>query len=80
MRVLIRTDQESYPKTILHFGDEIAFPVVPHNWERRAGVEVPDDVAARWKAARDAWMRVQEEAPRLVGTREDAADSAERTC
>jgi hypothetical protein len=63
MRVLIETDAELYPQTVLLFGDsEIVFPDVPRNWEKRAGVEVPDDVAARWKAARDEWRRVQEEA------------------
>jgi hypothetical protein len=62
MRVLIQADEESYPETFLHFGDEIVFPVVPKNWEKKAGVEVPDEVAARWKAARDAWYRVQKEA------------------
>ena len=54
------------------FGDdEIEFPSVPMEWEKRAGVEVPDDVALRWKAARDAWRQAQEEAKALVGYRED---------
>lgn len=69
MRVLIDTDVELYPETILLFGDdEIVFPSVPRDWERRAGIEVPDDVAARWKAARDEWKRVQEEAARFQET------------
>jgi len=63
VRVLIKTDVELYPQTVLLFGDdEIVFPAVPRNWERKAGTEVPDDVAARWKATRDAWRRAQEEA------------------
>lgn len=63
VRVLIETDVELYPETVLLFGDnEIVFPAVPKNWEKRAGVEVPDDVAARWKAARDGWRRAQQEA------------------
>ena len=63
MRVLIETDVELYPETTL-----------PKNWEHRAGTEVPDDVAARWKAARDAWRRAQEEAGAWPGpvTEEDA--------
>lgn len=63
MRVLIDTDVELYPETVLLFGDdEIVFPAVPREWEKRAGTEVPEDVAARWKAARDAWRRAQAEA------------------
>jgi len=68
MRVLIETDVELYPQTVLLFGDdEIVFPAVPRGWEKKAGVEVPDDVAARWKAARDAWRRAQEEAASWPG-------------
>jgi hypothetical protein len=72
MRVLIETDVELF-QTILDFGEEIRFPRVPKNWERRAGIEVPDDVAARWKAARDTWRLVQEEAESF------AADPGNRT-
>lgn len=54
------------------FGDdEIVFPSVPMGSEKRAGVEVPDDVAIRWKAARDAWRQVQDEAKALIGYKED---------
>lgn len=68
MRVLIDTDVELYPQVTLLFGDsEIVFPAVPREWEHRAGAEVPDDVAARWKAARDTWLAVQEEAARYIG-------------
>jgi len=68
MRVLIKTDVELYPQTVLLFGDsEIVFPAVQPDWEKRAGVEVPDDVAARWKAARDAWCRAQKEAEAWPG-------------
>jgi hypothetical protein len=67
-RVLIETDQELYPATTLLIGaDEIVFPAVPRDWETRAGIEVPDEVAARWKAARDAWRAVQAEAAALAG-------------
>jgi hypothetical protein len=63
VRVLIEKDVELYPETVLLFGDsEIVFPSVPRNWEKKAGTEVPDDVAARWKTARDAWRRAQQEA------------------
>jgi hypothetical protein len=68
LRVLIETDVERYPDTVLLFGDEeIVFPSVPKNWEKKAGTEVPDDVAARWKAARDAWRRAQQEAEAWPG-------------
>jgi hypothetical protein len=68
VRVLIETDVELYPQTVLLFGDdEIVFPSVPGNWEKKAGTEVPDDVAARWKSARDAWHRAQEEAEAWPG-------------
>jgi hypothetical protein len=78
MRVLIETDVERYPDTVLLFGDdEIIFPAVPADWEREAGTEVPDDVAERWKAARDAWSRAQAEAaawPDPVTEETDAGD------
>jgi hypothetical protein len=68
MRVLIETGVELFPQTTMLFGDdEIVFPAVARNWEHRAGIEVPDDIAARWKAARDAWRRAQEEAEALHG-------------
>jgi hypothetical protein len=74
VRVVIETNVELYPQTVLLFGDdEIAFPAVPRNWEKKAGTEVPDDVAARWKAARDAWHRVQEEAATWPGPAAEAA-------
>lgn len=63
MRVLIENDVELYPEIVLHFGDEIAFPAVPSGCDSsNCGIDVPDDVAARWKAARDAWFAVQREA------------------
>jgi hypothetical protein len=62
MRVLIRDDVGLYPETVLHFGEEIAFPVVAREFAGTAGAEVPDKVAARWKAARDQWHAVQLEA------------------
>lgn len=65
MRVHIETDVELYPETTLDFGEEIVFPRVPKNWER-PGIDVPDDVAARWRAARDTWQSVQEEAVRFA--------------
>jgi hypothetical protein len=67
MRVLIDTDVELYPETVLHFDDEIVFPVVPRDQESCAGTEVPDDVAARWRASRDAWRLAQEEAAAFIG-------------
>ena len=71
MRVLIEPGQELYPETTMLFGDaEIVFPSVPENWEATAGVQVPDETAARWKAARDAWRQAQEEAEAfLAGAR-----------
>ncbi len=74
MRVLIKTDVELYPQTVLLFGDEIVFPAVQRDWEKTAGTEVPDDVAARWKAARDAWRRAQEEAEAWPGPVTDETD------
>jgi hypothetical protein len=67
VRVLIDTDVELYPQTTLAFGEEIAFPKVPREQESTAGIEIPGDVAARWKAARDAWRQVQEEAEAWLG-------------
>lgn len=67
MRVLINTDVELYPQVTMEFGDdEIVFPAVPREQEKTAGAEVPDEVAARWKAARDAWRTAQAEARELV--------------
>lgn len=65
MRVLIQTGVELYPETILHFGDEIAFPVIPEGWTD-AGIDIPDEIAARWKQARDTWLEVQCEAEAFV--------------
>jgi hypothetical protein len=63
VRVLIDTEVELYPETVMLFGDaEIVFPQVSREWEKTAGAEVPDDMAARWKAARDAWRAAQREA------------------
>ena len=68
MRVLINTDVELYPQTTMSFGDdEIVFPAVGREHEKTAGIEVAPEVAARWKAARDAWCAAQAEAERLVG-------------
>lgn len=63
MKVLIETDVELYPATTLLFGDEIRFPAVPQGCDQaNCGLEVPGDVAERWRAARDAWRQVQDEA------------------
>ena len=48
MKVLIDWD-EQYPALFLRFRDE------------QGGVEVPDDVAARWRATRDAWWALADE-------------------
>lgn len=61
MRVLITPGVELYPETILHFGDEIAFPVIPEGWTD-AGIDIPDAIAVRWREARDNWMTAQCEA------------------
>jgi len=67
MRVLIDTDVELYPQVTLHFDDEIAFPSVPRGYSKENyGMDVPDEVASRWKAARDAWKAVQQEAKQLA--------------
>jgi ribonuclease HI len=72
MRVLIETEVELYPQTVMLFGDsEIVFPHVQREWEKTAGSEVPDEVAERWKAARDAWRQAQQEAEAYVGYRRD---------
>lgn len=73
MRVLIKTGVELYPQTILIIGDEeIRFPVVPREYEATAGSDVPDEIAGRWKQARDAWLQAQQEAEEYVGYRYDA--------
>ena len=59
MKVQIHTDVEAPSETVLYFpGDDL--------WERynqaKHAEEIPDDVAQRWKAARNAWFAVQQEA------------------
>lgn len=72
MRVLIDPEVELFPQVTLLFGDdEIVFPSVSRAWEKTAGREVPDDVAARWKAARDAWRAAQNEARIFIGYAEE---------
>lgn len=68
-RVVIDTDVELYPQVTLDIGDEeIAAPgTVPVGQQATAGIEVPADVAARWKAARDTWRAVQAEAAAYAG-------------
>jgi hypothetical protein len=61
MRVRVDTDVELYPQTTMQFGDEID--------EASSGgdLDVPDEVAARWKQARDTWRAAQREAGQLLG-------------
>lgn len=67
-RVLIDTDVELFPEVTLHFDDEITFPRVPHGYSKEnCGIDVPDEVAERWRSARDAWGAAQKEAARFAG-------------
>lgn len=72
MRVLIDPDVELYPEVSMLFGaEEIRFPSVQPGAEGTAGVEVPDEVALRWRSARDAWQQAQREARAFLGLEED---------
>lgn len=72
MRVLINLDEEIYPQTTMLFGDrEIRFPCVPLLYEKTAGVEVPDEIAERWRTARDNWRDAQQEAESFLGVDRD---------
>jgi hypothetical protein len=59
MKVLIDPDNEVYPYTFLHFAEEVEFAEGP---DGHGGIEVPDEIAHRWRAARDSWRKVQAEA------------------
>jgi hypothetical protein len=72
VRVLIDPEVELYPEVTLLFDDEIAFPDVPAGCSKaNCGIDVPDEVASRWQAARDAWKAVQQEARQLARPGED---------
>jgi hypothetical protein len=61
VRVLIEPGVEVYPYTLLYFGDEITWPVIPEGWTD-AGIDIPDQIAARWREARENWLIAQREA------------------
>ena len=65
MKVRIDPGEERFPYTFVTFGDEL------DDWDRKHSVEVPDDVAKRWKDARDAWAAAQQEAEQFIGYHDD---------
>ena len=66
---------ELFPEVTMLFDDEIVFPSVPEGYSKKnCGVDVPDDVAARWREAREAWRLAQEEAARFIGRPLDMDD------
>ena len=62
VKVLIGWD-EQYPALFLRFGD------YPDIGEGGLAAEVPDDVAARWRATRDAWWALADEVRAFEATR-----------
>lgn len=63
MRVIIDWD-EKYPELFLSFPGD---PGCTEAERDKHGIEVPDEVAARWRAVRDAWHALDEEARRYTG-------------
>lgn len=62
---LTLSEGERYPAWFIRTRDECAFGNPPSEADLedfdRCAVEVPDELAARWIAARDAWDAAEEE-------------------
>lgn len=56
----IDTDVELYPEVTVDFEDDAGLG----GYKRARMVQVPDDAAARWCAARDQWREAQDEMAR----------------
>lgn len=66
VKVLIDWD-EKFPELFLRYADDEGISPYDRNQVQRYGTEVPDELARKWRDARDAWRAVDLEVQKFIG-------------